>query len=71
MRKDTALLTLAVIALGAYLLTRKKESAKASAEEVPVEVVETKKLSANASVTKPKFARGLFRKEWVVNSTFN
>lgn len=70
MRKDTALLTLAVIALGAYLLTRKK-SAKAATEEVPVEVVETKKLSANASVTKPKFARGLFRKEWVVNSTFN
>lgn len=66
MRKDTALLTLAIIALGAYLLTRKK--AAAPTEEVPVDVVETKKLSANASVTKPKFARGLFRKEWVVNS---
>lgn len=78
MRTETAL-TWTLVGLFAYAIWRStrpdvslteakplddapKESPK---EDIPVEVVESTKVSANASVTQPSFSEGLFRKDWV------
>lgn len=71
MKNDTVI-TLAILALGVLVfgVAKKKASAEPAEtkknEEVPVDVVETKKVSANASVTQPKYAMPTFEKEWVV-----
>lgn len=65
----------ALVAIGAYVLWRSTRPSETEPKppdsemekvgDVPVEVVETKKLSANASVTQPSFAQPIFRKDWI------
>lgn len=74
MKQENILLTIALLALGGYLvwsnskkdISAQEPIAESPKEEVPVEVAETQKLSANAAITQPSFATKTFQKDWVL-----
>lgn len=72
MKQDTFLFSLAILALG-YVVWKNSKTESAPTElaetknnEVPVDVVETTKVAANAAVTQPKYAQPTFTKDWVL-----
>lgn len=71
MKQDTFIFSLAILALGYLVWKNSKtelptELAETKTNEVPVDLVETTKVAANAAVTEPKYAQPIFTKDWVL-----